>query len=173
MIPKVILNWGQREPKCRTAQKLGPEDTLFVHFSASDGEGIDKAGEPKQAVRNIQNFHMDSRGWCDIAYSYVLVQQRGIFKRPLIFKGRGFGAVPASQEGFNTGNASVCVIADSNDKIKPSTFWALAYLARRCPARFVKGHRDVNATDCPGDRLYELVPKLNQQAKRSKLSLLP
>lgn len=171
--PKVVLHWGQRAPKCRTANSVGPDSTLFVHFSDSSGKGIDKAGEPKQAIRNVQNFHMDTRGWCDIAYSYLIVQQNGIFKRPLIFKGRGFEAVPASQEGHNTGNVSVCVIADGNDRIRRSTFKALAYIARRCPARTVKGHRDVNATGCPGDRLYSKVPALNKIAKKSKKKLLP
>jgi hypothetical protein len=172
--PKVIMDYGQREPKCVTPNTVGADSTLFIHFSASDGSGIDKAGEPKQAVRNIQAFHMGpERGWCDIGYSYVLVQQRGIFKRPLLFKGRGFHAVPASQEDFNTGNVSVCVIADSNDRIKRSTTRALAYVARRCPARTVKGHRDVNSTDCPGDHLYSKVPTLNQVAKRAKRVFLP
>lgn len=173
MIAKVIMSWGQRRPKCVNTNHVDSRSTLFLHYSASDGSGIDKAGEPKQAIRNIQNFHMDVRGWCDIAYSYLVVQQRGIFKRPLIFKGRGFGAVPASQEGFNTGNVSVCVIADSNDRIKRSTTRAIAYIVRRCAATNVKGHRDVNQTDCPGDKLYSKVPALDRIAKGSKAVFLP
>ncbi len=168
--PKVILEYGQRPPNCTTPNPIGPQSDLFIHFSASDGSGIDKKGEPRQAVLNIQAFHMGpERGWCDIGYSYVLVQQRGIFKRPLLFKGRGFKHVPASQEGHNTGNVSVCVIADSNDPIKRSTFRALAWVARRCPATTVRGHRDVNQTGCPGDRLYSKVPNLNKAAKKKKL----
>lgn len=173
--PRVILNWGQRPPRCKTGHTVGPGSTLFVHYSASDGEGIDKRGEPKQAMHNIQDFHMDNpeRLWCDIAYSYVVFQQRGIFRRPLIFKGRGFGVVPASQAGHNTGNVSVCVIADSNDRVKRSTYRALAYIVRRCPARTVKGHKDVTATACPGPYLYSKVPHLNRVAKKSKWGLLP
>lgn len=172
--PKVITDYGQRPPNCTTPNPIGPESDLFIHFSDSDGSGIDKKGEPKQAVRNIQAFHMGpARGWCDIGYSWVLVQQRGFFKRPLLFKGRGFHNVPASQEGHNTGNMSVCVIADGNDPIKRSTFRALAWVVRHCPARTVKGHRDVNATGCPGDRLYSKVDELNQIAKQAKKTVLP
>jgi len=173
MIVKVIKNWGQRSPKCITDNPVGPNSTLFVHYSDSDGSGIDKKGEPRAAMRNIQNFHMDGRGWCDIAYSYVLIQQGGIFKRPLLFLGRGFHAVPASQEGFNTGNVSVCVVADGNDRIKRSTYKALAWVARHCPAETVKGHRDVNSTSCPGTYLYSKVPNLNKAAKRRKWRFLP
>lgn len=171
--PKVINEYGQRPPRCVTRNPLDNGTELFVHFSASDGEGIDKSGEPKQAVRNIQAFHMGpERGWCDIGYSYVLIQPRGIFKRPLIFKGRGFDAVPASQEGHNSGNVSICVIADSNDRIKRSTFKALAWFVRRCPARIVRGHRDVNSTDCPGDFLYAKVAELNRIARQPKAGRL-
>ncbi len=170
--PKLITHWGQRMPRCVASNPINSDSTLFIHYSASDGEGIDKQGEPVATMHNIQNFHMDDRGWCDIAYSYVVVQPRGIFKRPLIFRGRGFDAVPASQEGFNTGNVSVCVVADSNDRIKRATGRALAYIVRRCPARNVKGHRDVNSTDCPGDRLYSHVRTLNTLARKPKLGRL-
>lgn len=170
---KVITHWGQRSPKCVSHNPLDRSSVLFVHYSDSDGTGIDKKGEPKDALRNIQNFHMDSRGWCDIAYSYLIVQQRGIFKKPLIFKGRGFGTVPASQEGHNTGNVSVCIIADGNDRIKRSTVRAIGYLARRFPGEWVMGHRDVNSTSCPGDRLYSKVGALNRVAKGRKAQFLP
>lgn len=171
--PKVITQWGQRNPTSILPQRMNSESTLFIHYSASDGSGINTKGEPKQAVRNIQNFHMDGNGWSDIGYSWVLVQQRGIFKRPLLFKGRGFDRVPASQMGWNTGNGSVCVIADSNDPIKRSTTRALRYVARRCPAQRVKGHRDVNATDCPGDKLYSKVPAIDAAARTLKLAPMP
>lgn len=171
-MPKLINNWGRRPAKCKDANPIGVNSVLFVHYSASDGEGIDKKGEPVATIRNIQNFHMDGRGWCDIAYSYLIVQQRGIFKKPLIFKGRGFGVIPASQEGHNTGNVSVCVIADSNDKIKRSTIRAIAWLVRRCPATRVMGHRDVGSTDCPGNKLYAKVPHLDRIAHKPKLGNL-
>lgn len=171
--PKRVKHWRQREPRCRNSQKLSALSTLFVHYSASDGEGIDKKGEPKAAMRNIQSHHMDTNRWCDIGYSYVLFQVRGIFRRPLLFEARGFHAIPASQLGHNTGNVSVCVIADSNDRIKRSTYRALAWIVRRCPARNVRGHKDVTATSCPGPYLYSKVPHLKKAAKRSKKRLLP
>lgn len=172
--PKIILNWGQRTPKCREPNPIVHDCTLFIHYSDSRGEGIDKKGEPRNAIHNIQNFHMDTRGWCDIAYSYVLFQQRGIFRRPLVFKGRGFNAVPASQYGHNTGNISVCVVADGSERVKRSTYRALAYLVRRSPALRVLGHKDVNPTSCPGPYLYSKVKPLDQHAtKKSKFNMLP
>jgi hypothetical protein len=171
--PKLILDYGQAPPRCSDRNPVNRDSSLFVHYSASDGEGIDKKGEPRQAMLNVQHHHQVVNGWCDTAYSYLLVQQRGIFKRPLIFKGRGFSKVPASQEGHNTGNVSVCVIADSNDRIKRSTFKALAWIVRRCPARNVRGHRDVGSTACPGDRLASKVDELDRIAREPKVGRLP
>lgn len=170
--PKVIRNWGKRPARSVTAQRMDSNSSLFIHYSASDGEGIDKKGEPKASMRNIQDYHMDVNGWSDGGYSWVLFQQRGIFKRPLLFKLRGFERVPSAQSGFNTGNGAVCVVADSNDRIKRSTYRALAWIVRRCPATTVKGHRDVNATACPGDFLYSKLPHLNKVAKQSKKGML-
>ena len=166
--PKVIRHWGQRPAHCQTANPIGNDCTLFVHYSDSRGEGIDKKGEPRAAMHNIQDFHMDVRDWCDTAYSGVLFQRRGIFRRPLLFMGRGFDLVPASQEGHNTGNISICVVADGSERVKRSAFKALAWIVRHSPATHVKGHRDVNATDCPGRYLYSKVPALDRAAHKPK-----
>ncbi|HEY3434202.1 MAG TPA: peptidoglycan recognition family protein [Solirubrobacterales bacterium] len=174
LTPKIVTSYGQRPPRCELQDNpLGPDSTVFIHYSASDGAGIDKRGEPRQAVLNIQAHHQDGNGWCDTGYSWIVVQPRGIFKRPIVFKGRGFGKVPAAQEGHNTGNVAICVIADSNDRISRATFRAIAYLVRRCPARNVKGHRDVNSTSCPGDRLYSKLDELRRIAREPKAGRLP
>jgi hypothetical protein len=168
-----ITRWGKRQAKCSTHNPISSMSTLFLHYSASDGSGIDKKGEPVETMHNLQNYHMDNNGWCDIGYSYVVIQPRGIFKRALVFEGRGFRNVPSSQEGHNTGNVSVCVVADSNDKIKRSTVRAIRQIIRRCPATKVRGHRDVNSTSCPGDRLYSKVPTLDKESRKPKVGMLP
>lgn len=171
--PKIVHSYGQEPPKCSEHNPTGPHTECFIHYSASDGEGIDKRGEPRQAMLNIQHHHQVVNGWCDTAYSYVVFQPRGVFKRPVVFKGRGFGQVPASQEGRNTGHVSICVVADSNDRIKRATFKCIAYLIRRSPARHVRAHKDVSATACPGRFLDSKVPQLDQAAKKRKWKRLP
>jgi hypothetical protein len=171
---RIVTHYGQRPPRCPLQDNpIGPNSKVFIHYSASDGAGIDKKGEPRQAALNIQAHHQDVNGWCDTGYSWIIVQPRGAIKHPIVFKGRGFGKVPAAQEGHNTGNGAICVIADSNDPINRSTFQAIAYLLRRCPARTVKGHRDVMPTGCPGDKLYSKLDELNVVARKPKLGRLP
>lgn len=171
--PLIVYRWGQEDARCETPNPLSRDSTLFVHYSASDGEPVDARGEPRAAAKGIQHHHMNVKGWCDAGYSGLLVQPRGIFRRPIVFWMRGYGKVPAAQEGHNTGNGAICVLADPDDRIKWRTRRALRVLARRFPGRHVRGHKDVVATACPGPYLYSLVPGLDQVAKRPKWRTLP
>ena len=60
---------------------------VYVHHSA---------GPQQQTVRTIQNFHMDSRGWSDIAYNWLVNDQGDIFE------GRGWGIVGGATKNENS-----------------------------------------------------------------------
>lgn len=159
--------WGARPPRKIVIDT--PKHTLYIHHSGSpDGYGIDTVAEQIGVMRGIQRFHMDVRGWNDIGYSFVLFQPRGRGKTrvPRLYVGRGPIAMTASQVP-NTGGISVCVIVD-DEPIHPLTRERLEgitrSLARRRGISRVLGHRDVQATDCPGDELARLVPHLSRIA---------
>jgi hypothetical protein len=158
--------WGARPPRERTPQRLTKASTLFVHWSAGKGLGpqFDTWKEQCAAVRGIQNFHMDDpeRKWNDIAYGYLVVQPSGRLRLARIFEGRGHDTVPASQEGYNTGNTSVCVLMKEGEPLKRSTVRRIKSLYKRLPCGSVKGHRDVGDTDCPGDLLYAQLPEIRK-----------
>jgi hypothetical protein len=107
---------------------------------------------------------VDVNGWLDIGYSFVLTQPAGRVRDARIWRGRGRHRVPASQQGFNTGNLSVCVIANDKEEIREKTVLAIAALAKRLNARDIQGHRDVNATSCPGERLAAHLPRIRKLA---------
>lgn len=77
-------------------------------------------------VKSIQNFHMDGRGWADIAYNFV------ISRWGQVFEGRGWNKNNAANGGWaNTNNEylAVCYLGGIND---PFTAEAkLAYLELR------------------------------------------
>jgi hypothetical protein len=137
---------------------------LFVHYSGSPGKALDSWSRQAAAIRAIRDYHVDVRGWLDIGYSYVLTQPAGNIREARIWRGRGRHRVPASQEGYNTGNLSVCVITDGTEVIPEQTVRAIAKLARRVGARDVQGHRDVNATSCPGEKLAAHLPRIRALA---------
>jgi len=99
---------------------------------------------------------------------------------------QGQGVVGAHAEGANTGSAGVALLGDFTSSMPTAAAMAsleswLAWKATRheidplgsslykatdgTTSRFpnISGHRDVRATDCPGDRLYAALPALRQR----------
>lgn len=139
--------------------------TLFVHYSDSSGRNISSFLEQRAVIQAIRNYHVESNGWLDIGYSYIITQPWGTRRgRVRVWTGRGRHRVPSAQLHFNQGNLAVCVIADQNDRIAHRTVLAIAELARKLNAREIRGHRDVNDTDCPGDALYAKLPEIRKLA---------
>ena len=137
---------------------------LYVHYSTTPGKPLDTWAKQTAALRAIRDYHVDVNGWQDVGYSFLVTQPSGKVRQARVWRGRGRGRVPASQYGHNSGNVSVCVITDGKEAISPDTIEAIGWLARRLKVRDVQGHRDVNATACPGDRLYDTLPRIRRLA---------
>lgn len=109
-------------------------------------------------VRGIQNMHIDSNGWSDIAYS-LLICQHGY-----VYIGRGTGRRTAAN-GTNSGNQNwyaICFLIGGSQAPTPEAVQAgrdaVAYLRDQGNAgNGINGHRDHLATSCPGSPVYSLV----------------
>jgi len=155
--------WGAKAKRDDlTDQRVTKSGIVFVHHS----EGT----EPKKGlaseiavVRSIEDFHMNVRGWTAIAYSWLVAPSGRIFL------GRGFGHVPAAQYGANSGNGAICVLGSYDDH---GVTWAarksIIALARTFPGAYLGGHRDVTATDCPGDALYAQLGRIRFWSQKKK-----
>lgn len=150
--------WGARTPRSRF--EIGtPTPELWLHHSAGSESGA-------EGVRRIQNFHMDGRGWSDIAYSFV-VDRSSL----TVYEGRGAGIRGGHTFGHNSVSHGVCVMGNF-DRVVPSPglITRLAELVRHghgrnwWPAQVSGGHRDVRATSCPGRNLYAEIDEMNRQA---------
>lgn len=98
--------WNARPPKdtsYATTVKMA-----VVHHSDS-GNNYSPSQVPG-ILQSIQAFHMDGRGWSDIAYNFVVDKFGGIWE------GRGGGidrpVIGAHAQGFNTNTVGVMVIGD-------------------------------------------------------------
>lgn len=148
--------WGARPPRSKLLIKT-PTKELWLHHSASPSGYAAR-------VRAIQNFHMDVRGWSDIAYSF-LVNHDG-----LVYEGRGPGVSGAHTAGHNSISHAICVMGNY-DTTQPTTkaLNAVVELARHgyeegwWPQYFTGGHRDASgaSTSCPGTHLYSNLSAIN------------
>jgi hypothetical protein len=150
-MPQVIWRpqWNARAPS-RTILQTGwsARDQFITHYSA---------GPPSQTVRQIQNFHMDTNGWPDIGYNWLVTQDGTIYEGRL----HNWMAVGTHAANNNTRSIGVCFIgrdADVTDQAKASIRW-LYDEANRLSGKSLRklGHRDVNPTTCPGDNLWNWV----------------
>lgn len=88
---------------------------VALHHSGSPTEAKANHGDYAGVVRAIQRYRMDTRGWADIAYNF-LVCPHGV-----VYEGRGFG-VRSAANGTNAGNTNyhaVCVLRhDATEQAK-------------------------------------------------------
>jgi uncharacterized protein with LGFP repeats len=159
----------------------------FVHHTVNSNSY--SPSQSDDIVRGIYHYHTQTRGYCDIAYNF-LVDRYG-----RIFEGRSGGmsrpVIPAATMGFNTGSTAVSAIGNFETASPPSAMlsaiervlaWRLdvAHInpvgsvtlrstgstggkypaGRMVTFRRISSHRDAGYTACPGRYLYAKVPTI-------------
>lgn len=149
--------WGAR--KRRSGQPIPAEENrgMAVHYSASAADTVDSHDDCAGRVRAIQNYHMDSRRWADIAYNWLTCQHEAAFE------GRGWGVRSAANgtDAANDHYQAVCFLGadrEDRDDVQPGGRRALAAVISEARRRFphaweVRPHSDFRNTGCPGNEL--------------------
>jgi len=186
------LSWGANESIRRGAPSYAPAIRFaIVHHTA--GRSSYTRSEAPAIVRGIQLYHVQSNGWNDIGYNF-LVDRFGT-----IYEGRYGGidrdVVGAHAQGFNTGSVGIAILGmyggspptpAARDAVARLIAWRLdlAHVdptglltfvsggSERfangvpVPLRAVSGHRDTGATQCPGNALYAQLGTIAAEARR-------
>jgi hypothetical protein len=146
--------WGAAGAKARTRIKTlvgntihyeGPQMGSFAHSTCA------------AKVRGIQQFHMNKRGWADIAYTSVVCPHGSVFE------GRWLGVRTAAQ-GTNEGNRTHyahCYLGGKGDPLTDEARAAmhdvLAYFRANGSGDELRPHQFWHATECPGAPLLEFI----------------
>lgn len=190
--PRIITRaqWGAAPQSCtpNVASKLVG---AVVHHTAGSNAYATVA-QAMQQIRNDQRYHMESRGWCDLGYNFV------VDKWGNIYEGRGGSLTKAvvgvHAGGFNTGTLGVSMLGTYAASPSASTQRAVAQIIgwrlgaygvdpagtmsyatgggqnSKIPAGTtialprVFGHRDVAYTACPGDGGYRSLAAVRTMA---------
>jgi len=146
-----------------------------IHHTAQPNDyNTNSQSESAALVRAIQNLHMDTNGWSDIGYHFLVDKLGNRFEgryTSLTQKPRGaHDAVNYNSFGFN-----VMGYMHSPYNQQPTTAQRQALydlIAWKIPDPFtgygsgtyngktvgyICGHRDVGATACPGDLMYQYI----------------
>jgi hypothetical protein len=126
-------------------------NTLVIHHSVYSGDG----------PTDIQNLHMDGRGFADVGYHFM-IDSEGI-----IYEGREINIRGAHVQGYNNGSVGIVLMGNFNEdepsKAQLTSLWKLVdYLGNTYEIHYLSGHRDYpnqspDGTECPGDNLYPLL----------------
>jgi hypothetical protein len=157
-------DWGARKPRCSGGSQTPNRATIHHTVTPTN----DSMTAPAR-LRQIQAFHMFTRGWCDIGYNY-LVSRDG-----RVWRGRGATTIGAHVENNNTGNVGVSFMGTYTSTAPTETQMCnAAKLLRRLHEDFagvalnrtdVKGHRQLGSTSCPGTALYNRIDKILRKAR--------
>ncbi|MFJ6645762.1 N-acetylmuramoyl-L-alanine amidase [Streptomyces sp. NPDC091290] len=111
-------------------------------------------------VRQIQAQHMDSNGWSDVGYSFL------VCTHGYVHEGRGLKRRNSANGNttLNDQDYAVCLLVGSTGVTKPTDAQlggardAIDYCREEGPAgTWLGGHRDGYSTSCPGDPIYAWV----------------
>ena len=178
--------WGARPTSTSTGSTV---KLAVIHHSASSNSYSPE--QVPEVLRSIQAYHMDGRGWADIAYNFVVDKYGGVWE------GRGGGieapVIGAHAMGFNTNSVGVMVLGDYTattpsdvaiESVSQVIGWKMAIHGVDPSSRVaftsagstsipanqvvdlsrVVGHQDVGATGCPGS-IYNSLSHIRIRAR--------
>ncbi|MFC5185924.1 N-acetylmuramoyl-L-alanine amidase [Actinomadura harenae] len=163
--------WKARPP-LRPAKILDrAPDRIIVHHTSTPNSPDMSLEHAYQLSRDVQRFHMQGRGWADSG------QQLTISRGGVVMEGRnrsldairagkhvvGAQALRNNSHTIGIENEGTYKTEDVPDALWGSLIEVCAWLCVRyklTPSLAIIGHRDLNDTDCPGDRLYARLPDL-------------
>lgn len=144
----------------------------------------------KQLAQETQAFHMDDNEWPDSGHNFLNTTDGWLLEGrhgslEAVLKGLCVRSAHAAQQGdrLARGNESPGIENEGNfmtfvmgKKQWDSLVELCVSLCSSCeidPAN-IRGHRDFSNTDCPGDWLYDQIPKLQEEvAKKLGVPLTP
>jgi N-acetylmuramoyl-L-alanine amidase len=154
--PTIIsrASWGARAPTSTTRLTNQPVQYAFIHHAAS--ANCNDRASCQALVRSFQNQHMNTNGWADIGYSFVIGGDGSIFE------GRGWDRVGAHTTNYNSVGLGFCLTGTFTSALPPkaqtdavkSLIACGVTLGKLRSAYTLRGHRDMGSTECPGTSLF-------------------
>lgn len=158
--------WGTNYPNLRGEDVTGrlPWGEVVIHTEAGAQHAPAPLPTECQWIRAIEGFHVNTRKWQGIAYSFLIAPSGRVFE------GRGWGRSGAHTEGRNGTAAGVCFLGHGDKWPATEAQWQSAAwligegirLGNLTPNPKVSGHRDYSTKGktCPGNLVYPYLDRL-------------
>ncbi|MCP4104208.1 MAG: peptidoglycan recognition protein [Desulfobacteraceae bacterium] len=174
--PNVVsrAGWGADESILSWSPQYQPVTHMIIHHTAGSNTAVNN--DWASVVRSIYVYHAKTKGWGDIGYNF-LVDPDGV-----LYEGRygGDDVTAGHAYPYNHGTLGFSFMGTYTD-VSPSNQMLASskrLLAWKCdqkntdpsgssPVLYdntirpnIMGHRNVSATACPGNILYNLLPQI-------------
>jgi N-acetylmuramoyl-L-alanine amidase len=157
---KVIerAEWGARPPKWSERLTVTPRHT-FLHYNGPAVSNNVYAGDYAGVcgfLRGIQNYHMDTQGWPDVAYSFAADSMGRLYRL------RGWNVAQAATLNWNWQSHSVLLVLGGEQQPTAPMIGAVNTVIREAIRLYgpqtVLGHQQApNSTSCPGGPVMRLI----------------
>ncbi|MCW2901693.1 MAG: N-acetylmuramoyl-L-alanine amidase [Streptosporangiaceae bacterium] len=166
--------WKARAPKVPATVLSRMPDHIVVHHTATPNSTDYSTGHAAALSRSIQDHHMDTNGWDDIGEQFTISRGGHLMEgrnRTMYALDTLSQVVGAHTSGHNDHTVGIENEGLYTSATPPAALWdklvqVCAYLCDLygiAPSTGIVGHRNYNATVCPGDRLYGMLPRLRQE----------
>lgn len=147
---------------------------ILVHHTATPNQKSVSRDTAYALARGIQNYHMDVRGWLDTGQHFTISRGGYVMEgrhRSLEIARAGRQQVEGAHcTGQNIVSLGIENEGTYTDATPPDALWnqlrvLCAWLCGQygiAPTELY-GHRDFKNTECPGDRLYAMLPQLRSE----------
>lgn len=150
--------WEARIEKGGVGVLNVPVPYVVIHHTAT--ESCTTISDCMEQVRIIQNYHMDSNGWSDIGYNFLIAGDDG-----LIYEGRGWTKLGAHVKSYNTVSIGIAFVGLFEDKLPSNASLSAAQklIGIGVERKYIKenyklfGMRQLSKFNSPGQKLYELI----------------
>lgn len=183
--PRIIsrAGWGANESLSDLEPEYERPQKFVIHHTATKNFTAD----PAATVRAVYYYHGVTLGWGDIGYNFLIDWQGNIYEGR---KG-GDGVVGAHARQYNRGSIGIACIGDfTATDITPQMEQALVDLIAWEADRYgidprkasyfidqtvpnIVAHRDLLQTSCPGERLYQRMPRIRELVWQELLAYDP
>lgn len=186
--PRILSRqaWGADESIVKLPYQRGAVTGAMVHHTA--GSNTYTSAQVPAILRSIQAYHVNGRGWKDIAYN-ILVDRfgrawegRGGGVNQPIAGGHAYGVTNRRVFGismmgnYETAQPSSAMIETTSQVIAwklqmhgvdpyGSTWGSGGQDGGSTYLRAISGHRDENATACPGRYMYAQLPNVRARVR--------
>ncbi|XP_036915734.1 peptidoglycan recognition protein 1 [Sturnira hondurensis] len=148
--------WNALPSACETKLRL-PVDYVVVSHTA--GSHCDTPALCRQQAQNVQHYHARTLDFCDVAYNFLIGEDG------LVYEGRGWDIQGDHASRWNNKAIGITFMGNFMERSPAPRALRAAQSLLACGVALnalseeyqLKGHRNVQRTLSPGDRLYEII----------------